>query len=236
MSKPASTVPAPQFPAHQEPRVWLLSSGASPIGVALARQLLAHGDHVIFGTKAKEISESNSQRAADFSAFWTEEVLVKEGWKGRAEVIGLDGRCEVALFLVHFKGPWLTVGEGVLGIRVSVKRLLQTRLHLSRSLTSLSAARVKVRFDEVGPKICQTNITLACLAMVGTVEELGASPRTCALIRDQFETNYFGHINLIKAAIPSMRRRGRGHIILLTGISPIPSLPWDHPFGAEDKP
>lgn len=72
--------------------------------------------------------------------------------------------------------------------------------------------------------------------MVGTVEELGASPRTCALIRDQFETNYFGHINLIKAAIPSMRRRGRGHIILLTGISRIPSLPWDHPFGAEDKP
>ncbi|KAL9022367.1 MAG: hypothetical protein Q9185_000482 [Variospora sp. 1 TL-2023] len=55
--------------------------------------------------------------------------------------------------------------------------------------------------------------------MVGTVEELGASPRTCALIRDQFETNYFGPINLIKAAIPSMRRRGRGHIILLTGIT-----------------
>ncbi|KAL9014068.1 MAG: hypothetical protein Q9173_001277 [Seirophora scorigena] len=153
-----STVPAPQFPAHQESRVWLLSSGASPIGVALARQLLTHGDHVVFGTKAKEVSDPNSQRAADFSSFWTEEVLVKEAWKDRAKVIGLDGR--------------------------------------PVELMSL----------------------LAGLAIIGTVEELGASPRTCALIRDQFETNYFGHINLIKAALPPMRHRGRGHIILLTGI------------------
>lgn len=227
MSKPASTVPPPHFPPHQESRVWLLSSGASPIGVALARQLLTHGDHVVFGTKAKEVSDPNSQRAADFSSFWTEEVLVKEGWKDRAKVIGLDGRCEVTLFLQYFEEAWLTVGVRIAGIWVSVKLLLQTPLHLSRSLTSLSAARAKVR-AVFSTKHHRRPVGLmspsAGLAIIGTVEELGASPRTCALIRDQFETTYFGHINLIKAALPPMRHRGRGHIILLTGISWFPNL------------
>lgn len=56
-------------------------------------------------------------------------------------------------------------------------------------------------------------------AIVGTVEELSSTPRSTALIRDQFETNYFGHVNIIKAALPSMREKHSGHIILLSGIS-----------------
>lgn len=59
----------------------------------------------------------------------------------------------------------------------------------------------------------------ARLAIIGTVEELGASFRTTALIRDQFETNYFGHVNMIKAALPSMRENRSGHVVLLSGIS-----------------
>lgn len=65
----------------------------------------------------------------------------------------------------------------------------------------------------------QANGILCLPAIVGTVEELGASPRTSALIRDQFETNYFGHVNAIKAILPFMREKQSGHIILLTGIS-----------------
>ena len=57
------------------------------------------------------------------------------------------------------------------------------------------------------------------LATVGTVEEFGTSSRTIALARDQFETNYFGPVNIIKAALPSMRAKHSGHIILLSGIS-----------------
>ncbi|KAL8668699.1 MAG: hypothetical protein Q9168_006678 [Polycauliona sp. 1 TL-2023] len=56
-------------------------------------------------------------------------------------------------------------------------------------------------------------------AMVGTVEELSSTSRSTALIRDQFETNYFGPINLIKAALPLMREKRSGHIILLSGIT-----------------
>ena len=56
-------------------------------------------------------------------------------------------------------------------------------------------------------------------AIIGTVEELGASRRTQALVRDQFETNFFGPVNIIKAALPAMREKSSGHIITLTGIS-----------------
>jgi NAD(P)-dependent dehydrogenase (short-subunit alcohol dehydrogenase family) len=56
-------------------------------------------------------------------------------------------------------------------------------------------------------------------AVVGTVEELGHSDGTKTLIRNQFETNLFGPINVIKAALPAMRERKTGHIIALTGIS-----------------
>jgi NAD(P)-dependent dehydrogenase (short-subunit alcohol dehydrogenase family) len=56
-------------------------------------------------------------------------------------------------------------------------------------------------------------------AIVGTVEELGATPRTQTLVRDQFERNFFGPTNIIKGVIPEMRGRTNGHIIVLTGIT-----------------
>ena len=38
-------------------------------------------------------------------------------------------------------------------------------------------------------------------------------------MRDQFETNFFGPVNVIKAMLPKMRMRGSGHIIVLGSIS-----------------
>ena len=55
--------------------------------------------------------------------------------------------------------------------------------------------------------------------MVGTVEELAASPRTQSLVREQIETNFFGPINCIKAALPAMRKQNTGHVLILTGIT-----------------
>ncbi len=55
-------------------------------------------------------------------------------------------------------------------------------------------------------------------ALIGTVEELAASPRTQTLMREQFETNFFGPVNIIKATLPAMRKRSSGHIMILTGI------------------
>jgi NAD(P)-dependent dehydrogenase (short-subunit alcohol dehydrogenase family) len=56
-------------------------------------------------------------------------------------------------------------------------------------------------------------------AVVGTVEELAASPRTMTLVRDQFERNFFGPMNMIKEVLPQMRAKTNGHIIVLAGIT-----------------
>jgi NAD(P)-dependent dehydrogenase (short-subunit alcohol dehydrogenase family) len=56
-------------------------------------------------------------------------------------------------------------------------------------------------------------------ALIGTVEELSASTQTQNLVRDQFETNYFGPLNIIKATLPDMRRERSGHVMIISGIS-----------------
>ncbi|KAG8531872.1 uncharacterized protein KY384_003508 [Bacidia gigantensis] len=55
-------------------------------------------------------------------------------------------------------------------------------------------------------------------ALFGTVEELAASVRTQSLVREQFETNFYGPVNCIRAVLPSMRKKGSGHIVLLSSI------------------
>ncbi|KAL8749913.1 MAG: hypothetical protein Q9199_007398 [Rusavskia elegans] len=172
----APAIPNCKFPSHSDPRVWLLSSGASPTGIALSRQLLAHGDFIVFGVIPSDTSDSFAGRAADFTAFWTGEVRVKEEWKTRARIVGLDtrnmGQCQAAV------------------------------------------AEVVAIFRRLDVLFCCSS-----QAIVGTVEELSSTSRSTALIRDQFETNYFGHVNIIKAALPSMREKQSGHIILLSGIT-----------------
>ena len=56
-------------------------------------------------------------------------------------------------------------------------------------------------------------------AVVGTVEELAATSRTMTLVRDQFERNFFGPMNMIKEVLPEMRSKTNGHIIVLAGIT-----------------
>jgi NAD(P)-dependent dehydrogenase (short-subunit alcohol dehydrogenase family) len=51
------------------------------------------------------------------------------------------------------------------------------------------------------------------------VEELAASARAMTLVRDQFERNFFGPMNMIKEVLPDMRANTNGHIILLAGIT-----------------
>ena len=55
-------------------------------------------------------------------------------------------------------------------------------------------------------------------AVVGTVEELAATPATRNLVRDQFETIFFSQVNFIKAALPQFRAQHTGHIMILTSI------------------
>jgi NAD(P)-dependent dehydrogenase (short-subunit alcohol dehydrogenase family) len=46
-----------------------------------------------------------------------------------------------------------------------------------------------------------------------------------AEVRAMFDTNYFGAVDLIKATLPGMRRRGRGHIINISSMTGLVANP-----------
>lgn len=103
MTPPTPTTPGqkpPQFPPHQLPRVWLITSTTSPIGTAIARHALSHGDSVLAGLHDIEVlkrldfgAEEERGVGQDFREFWRE-VLGRKEWRGRCRAVGLDGRCE----------------------------------------------------------------------------------------------------------------------------------------------
>ncbi|KAL5117064.1 hypothetical protein ACEQ8H_005023 [Pleosporales sp. CAS-2024a] len=100
---PSSSKPprprSPHFPPHNAPRVWFITRGFSPIAIALARQLLEHGDYVVAGVVPLEFEKREGQ-CEDFRAF-LEEVKRTERWRERLRVVGLDARvvshCQAAV-------------------------------------------------------------------------------------------------------------------------------------------
>ncbi|CAK7216335.1 hypothetical protein SBRCBS47491_002789 [Sporothrix bragantina] len=71
------------------------------------------------------------------------------------------------------------------------------------------------------------DIVLCCssVAIVGAVEEMGGggggkptNPLAHNLVRDQFETVFFSQVNMIKAALPQLRKQRTGHIMVLSSI------------------
>ncbi|OGE51055.1 hypothetical protein PENARI_c014G11970 [Penicillium arizonense] len=165
-----------QFPSHNEPRVWVITAGDSPIGISVARQVLAHGDYAFLGL-AHTALERDERRRREFDAFLAEvEGHRAEGWERRMKTVPLDirmmGECQAVI------------------------------------------ADAVATFGRVDILLCCTS-----QALIGTVEELSASTQTMNLVRDQFEINYFGPLNIIKAVLPYMRRERSGHVMILSGIT-----------------
>lgn len=90
---------SPHFPPHNAPRVWFITRGVSPIAIALAKQVLEHGDYVVAGVIPVEFEKSEGQ-IEDFKAF-LEEVKSTERWRERLRVVGLEarivGQCQAAV-------------------------------------------------------------------------------------------------------------------------------------------
>jgi NAD(P)-dependent dehydrogenase (short-subunit alcohol dehydrogenase family) len=57
--------------------------------------------------------------------------------------------------------------------------------------------------------------------LAGAVEEL-----TSEEIRAQFETNFLGVVRMVKAVLPAMRRQRRGHIINVSSLAGVSSIPF----------
>lgn len=86
----AARQPSPHFPPHNAPRVWFITRGVSPIAIALARQVLEHGDYVVAGVIPSEFERREGQ-SEDFQAF-LEDVKRTERWRERLRVVRLDAR------------------------------------------------------------------------------------------------------------------------------------------------
>ncbi|PYI25362.1 short chain dehydrogenase/reductase family protein [Aspergillus indologenus CBS 114.80] len=173
---PSPDYSRPQFPAHHEPRVWVITAGDSPIGISVTRQILKHGDCALVGRAYSE-SDRDECRRDGFDAFLAEiESHSDEGWGQRFMAVPLDIRM---------------VGE-----------------------CQAVVAQAVATFGRVDILLCCTS-----QALIGTVEELAASQQTLNLVRDQFEINYFGPLNIIKATLPHMRRQKSGHIMIISGIT-----------------
>ncbi|KAL5339705.1 hypothetical protein BJX70DRAFT_362910 [Aspergillus crustosus] len=175
-NNPAPDYSRPQFPSHNEPRVWVITAGDSPVGISVARQILTHGDCVLVGLAYSNLDRDECRR--DMFEDFTAEVEAHrdEGWVDRFKAIPLDIRI---------------VGE-----------------------CQAVVADAVATFGRIDILLCCTS-----QALVGTVEELAASQQTLNLVRDQFEINYFGPLNIIKASLPYMREHKSGHIIIISGIT-----------------
>lgn len=55
-----------QFPTYNVPRIWLLTSGNSPVGISLARQVMNHGEYVVSGIIPSEF-EKGDARSEEFT-------------------------------------------------------------------------------------------------------------------------------------------------------------------------
>ncbi|KAK5953822.1 hypothetical protein OHC33_005091 [Knufia fluminis] len=171
-----TSTPESTFPISNSPRVWLLSSADTPVGISLLRRILAHGDFLVAGIDQSAF-ESASHKSKGFKEVLTEiaHYPSRKDWQARLKVVALDLRSQA-----------------------QCQAAVATALHV---------------FGKLDILFCCTS-----QAVIGAVEELG-NPAGQNLVREQFETNFFGPMNMIKAVLPTMRAQHNGHIIVLTGIT-----------------
>ena len=85
----SSTSSTPQFPAHTGPRVWFITSASSPIGLAIAKELLKHGDLIIAGDCSNSVGEDETQREALSSL---RSYAESHDWQERLRIVKVDLR------------------------------------------------------------------------------------------------------------------------------------------------
>lgn len=164
------------FPVSNSPRVWVVTSADTPVGISLLRRVLDHGDFLVAGIDGAAF-ESNARKSKGFKEVLTEiaHYPSRKDWQNRLKVVYLD-------------------------------------LRSAAQCQSAVATAISLWGK------CDILFSCTSTAIVGAVEEL-APPQHSGLVRSQFETNFFGPLNMIRAVVPEMRRQTHGHIIVLTGIT-----------------
>lgn len=126
-----------------------------------------------------------------------------------------------------FAGAALSAGHMVVG----TVREERARRSFEQESPGLAKAVVLdvTDFDAIEPKVAEIERTIGPISVLvnnagygheGTIEE---SP--LAELRHQFDVNVFGAVALIKAVLPSMRKRRAGHIINVTSMGGYITMP-----------
>ena len=100
-------------------------------------------------------------------------------------------------------------------------------LALSLDITDADAVRDRVTEAEEHFGRLDVVVNNAGYAQVGAVEEL-----TEQQLRDQLETNLFGAMWVIQAALPGLRDQGSGHIIQLSSVAGLLAMPLGSAYHA----
>ncbi|KAI9711178.1 MAG: hypothetical protein M1820_002165 [Bogoriella megaspora] len=235
---PPKTTRAPSFPPSNAPRVWLLTSGASPIAVALSRLLLAHGDYVLAGVAPGELSSvgpggrgkagaggggggnngnggGGGRNGVRSGGGRQGQGWGRKGSRGGGDEAGVDGTATAGLLGSEIEGELYRFMQ-----EVGRKEEWRGRWRVA-GLDVRNMGQCQAAVAEAVEVFGRIDILLCCTseAVIGAVEELSQNIRTQGLIRDQFETNFFGPVNIVKAILPTFRARKQGHVLLLTAIT-----------------
>ena len=103
----------------------------------------------------------------------------------------------------------LDTGDRVAALDLSLKNLPRTPSLFTFVCDVTDPERVQAVVDEVAHQWGGVDILInnACLALFTPFDE-----RTLDDIRREFEVNYFGYLNLIRAVLPGMKKQGHGII------------------------
>ncbi|SMY28459.1 unnamed protein product [Zymoseptoria tritici ST99CH_1A5] len=174
----------PKFPPHNAPRVWFITCANSPVGISLCRHLLAHGDYVTAGVQPVEF-EREEERSRDFKSF-LESLSTPGPTKDNVEDgSGTEGPSDRSK-------ERLEKQERERELWKSRLRVVALDVRVMGQCQSAVAEAVRC-FGRIDILFCSHSEVV-----VGTVEELSQSDRTLSLVKDQFETNFFGPVNAIK--------------------------------------
>lgn len=113
--------------------------------------------------------------------------------------------------------------EAVIGKLGRADNLLPLRLDVVHEAEAVSAAKAAV--DHFGR--IDVLVNNAGFGLFGAMEEVSD-----AEVRKQFDTNFFGLMNVTRSVLPAFRAQGRGHIINISSTSGVSGFPGSSSYCA----
>jgi NAD(P)-dependent dehydrogenase (short-subunit alcohol dehydrogenase family) len=104
--------------------------------------------------------------------------------------------------------------EGFAAVRLDVSDTASLKRALEE-VHALTGGRLEALVNNAG------------VAMPGAVEDL-----TPEVLREQFDTNFFGLVEVTRLVLPGMRREGRGRIVMVSSILGRVAMPWRGAYNA----